>query len=476
MSEAKQGGGPKFGKLILAAALGAAVPTVVGLDYLIILSQRLTELEHRNITAAGGAVSVEAVAEELIAKHRDALRGEKGEPGRYDPAAHSGTISIEAVAAELVAKHRDSLRGEKGEPGTNGPTPGGGGISIDAVARELVAKHGDALRGEKGDAGPAGFRGEPGPPGPPGPKGDPGPRGPKGAKGDPGEPGPAGPKGDQGPAGEKGDPGKQGPAGPKGDSATVAPPIQSGPTARMFNPQRSPAGPQILTLSSHRGDVDPPRVNQLPPKVSPTAAKVILPAVPARATRGEVRGTVWPKPRTKPKIAKVRDAANGNQQADPKTAGIAAKSGRAPAAAERKPVVAALKVPLVIPDPAVPNTQPRRPEPAVGRDRPAKRKPAKQPAFAIAKRAKAPAGAGWLLQISAQRSSQQADADWRRLVAKHGPRLGQLPHFIVRADLGTRGVFYRLRVAGFNSMQAAQGMCASIMSRGDVCFLVPPKN
>ena len=443
MSEAKQGGGPKFGKLILAAALGAAVPTVVGLDYLIILSQRLTDLESQAITGDGSTVSVEAVARELIAKHKDALRGEKGEPGQSNSVTGVSTISVEAVARELVAKHRDTLRGEKG------------------------------------NTGPAGLRGEIGPPGPPGPKGEPGPRGPKGAKGDPGEPGRPGPKGDQGPAGEKGDPGQQGPSGPKGDSATVAPPPEPGPTARTHDKRRSPAGSsvrEILTLSSQRGDVDPPAINHVPPKVSPAAAKVILPTAPARAAPKLAESVVWPKPKNKPKIARTRKNTGDKRVAKPKAATAARRTGTPPAAAPRKPVIAALAVPLVIPDTAAPEAPSNRPEPNDTRVRPARRNAVKQPAFTIAKRAKPAARAGWLLQISAQRSSQQADADWRRLVGKHGARLGRLPHFIVRANLGSRGVFYRLRVAGFQSKQAAQGMCSAIMSGGDVCFIVPPRN
>ena len=153
MFEAKgSGGGPKFGKLMLAAALGAAVPTVVGLDYLIILSQRLTEIESNAITG-GGTVSVDAVAEELVAKHSDALRGEKGDPGKDGSTEGSDAISVEAVALELVAKHRDALRGEKGDPGKDGSVEDSGAISVEALARELVAKHRDALRGEKGDPG-----------------------------------------------------------------------------------------------------------------------------------------------------------------------------------------------------------------------------------------------------------------------------------------------------------------------------------
>ena len=318
-----------------------------------------------------------------------------------------------------------------------------------------------------------------GPPGPPGPKGETGPRGPVGAKGDQGEPGRQGPKGDRGPAGEKGDPGKQGPAGPKGDSATVASPVEPGPTAGTFNRRRPPADPptrEILTLSAQRSDVDPPTINHVPPKISPAAARVIVPATPRLVAPEKSSSAVWPKPRYKPKIAKARRGPDDTRLAKPKIAGTRQNNRKPPAAAARKPAVAALAVPAVIPDTVVPKTQGNWPEPNDKQARPARRKASKQPAFAIVDQSKAKARAGWLLQISAQRSSQLAQADWQRLVGKYGQRLGNMPHYIVRADLGSRGIFYRLRVAGFHSKHAALGMCSSIKSGGDVCFVVPPRN
>jgi len=476
MSETQQGAGKsRLGTIVLAAAIGAGVPTVFGLDYLIILSKRLTELESNTVTS-GDSISVEAVARELAAKHSDALRGEKGEPGRIATIPDRDATPVEAVARELVAKHGDARRGEKGEPGTASPITDSGAISVEAVARELVAKHADALRGKKGDAGPAGQRGEPGPPGPVGPKGEIGPRGPKGAKGDPGERGLRGPKGAQGPIGEKGDPGKRGPAGPKGDRATVGllsePDTTSYMSAQRRRPMDLPAG-DVLTLSAPRADVDPPSVDHATPKVKPAPAKLAMTAVPSPSA---AIGTAWPKPRHKPKIAKVREGSEEDRVVKPTVALKKPKAGSAPVAAQRKPVVAALALPPANQDLQPPKAYSNWPEPIDKRTRTAKRTPPKQPAFSIARKAKSAKSAGWLLQVSAQRSRQQADADWRRLAGKHGRVLRNHPHFIVRADLGARGVYYRLRVAGFQSRQAAQGACSAIKSGGDVCFVVPPRN
>jgi len=436
----------RLGTVILAAAIGAAVPTVIGLDYLVIISQRLNDLENRTVTG-GDMLSAEAVAEELAAKHSAVLRG-----------TTAAEVPVEAVARELAVKHKAALRGEKGDAGSPGP------------------------KGDTGAPGPAGAKGDPGLPGPPGAKGE---RGPTGAKGERGltgargERGPAGARGERGPAGPKGDPGPQGPAGPKGDAATAASPAKLDPTSSLLEPVRTLAAvppTEVLTLSSRRRDVDPPTVNRQIEIVEPVAAYLAIPPEPSKPKPDRTVARSWPKPRYKPKVAGTHGLPDGKRPAKPKVAGTARNSVKPRTAIVRKPVVAALAVPAVIPDPVAPKTQANWPEPTDKRARPARRKATKQPAFAIVNRAGAKTGAGWRLQVSAQRSSQLAQADWQRLVGKYGRRLGNMRHHIIRADLGSRGIFYRLRVTGFHSKHAALSMCSSIKSGGDVCFVVPPRN
>lgn len=118
--------------------------------------------------------------------------------------------------------------------------------------------------------------------------------------------------------------------------------------------------------------------------------------------------------------------------------------------------------------PAVAPARPKK-KPAVVRARTSA--PVKRPK---AERARGVSNRGWLVQVSAHRSATSARSDWIRLVRRHGAVLGSRTHFVVRADLGSRGIFYRLRVPGFASHAEARRLCASLKARGDGCFLIPP--
>jgi len=79
---------------------------------------------------------------------------------------------------------------------------------------------------------------------------------------------------------------------------------------------------------------------------------------------------------------------------------------------------------------------------------------------------------GWRVQISAHRSQEEADGAWIDFVAAY-PDLarGRAPE-IVRADLGERGVYYRLRVTTAPSREAATRYCDILRGRGQDCLVV----
>ena len=78
-----------------------------------------------------------------------------------------------------------------------------------------------------------------------------------------------------------------------------------------------------------------------------------------------------------------------------------------------------------------------------------------------------------VIQLSSQRSARLAWKSWRRLARKHARILANKRHFIVRANLGEHGVFYRLRVTGFDSSTALYDACAAIRDGGDACISIP---
>ena len=84
----------------------------------------------------------------------------------------------------------------------------------------------------------------------------------------------------------------------------------------------------------------------------------------------------------------------------------------------------------------------------------------------------APATSGERVQLGAFRSNAEAEKNWKKIARAHSSLLKGKPHQVVRADLGSKGVFYRLRVAGFNDAEAAKELCKSLSAKGQGCFLV----
>jgi hypothetical protein len=81
-----------------------------------------------------------------------------------------------------------------------------------------------------------------------------------------------------------------------------------------------------------------------------------------------------------------------------------------------------------------------------------------------------PAG-GVVLQIGAYKSQAEADAAWKTYKAKHAALLSGYAENVAQADLGTKGVWYRLRIAGFPDKEVAGGLCARLKADGGACFL-----
>jgi hypothetical protein len=81
---------------------------------------------------------------------------------------------------------------------------------------------------------------------------------------------------------------------------------------------------------------------------------------------------------------------------------------------------------------------------------------------------------GYLVQLSSQRSEGEAQSSYRALQTKFPNELGSRPPVIRRADLGSKGVYYRTMVGPFRSAQEASQFCASYKAAGGQC--VVPSN
>ncbi len=112
---------------------------------------------------------------------------------------------------------------------------------------------------------------------------------------------------------------------------------------------------------------------------------------------------------------------------------------------------------------------------AAQREAAQRREPLAAPSGAVA--AAKPDDAGlaegrYRLQLTAVRSAAAAEREWQRLRRAHGDLLGQLTSSIEQADLGSKGVFYRLRVGPIPDMEAARKLCDALTQRKEACLIV----
>lgn len=138
-----------------------------------------------------------------------------------------------------------------------------------------------------------------------------------------------------------------------------------------------------------------------------------------------------------------------------------------PAAPQTAPTVAVEAVKTEAPTAPVALSEPTPPAPpvAVAETAAAPVAPAK---------ATAPAGQGFLVQLSAVRTEQAAMDEWARLAKKNADVLGGLTPVIQRADLGTKGIYYRVRGGWLASRAEAKTICDELTRRNVGCIIAKP--
>jgi hypothetical protein len=109
---------------------------------------------------------------------------------------------------------------------------------------------------------------------------------------------------------------------------------------------------------------------------------------------------------------------------------------------------------------------PDQPAPPARRVAPSQRTTALAPAAPAA----AAGGAGYYVQVSAQKTQEEARASFRSIEAKYASILqGHAPVFR-RKDLGSKGVFYGAQVGPF-SHEGAIHLCEQLKSAGGSCMI-----
>ncbi len=77
------------------------------------------------------------------------------------------------------------------------------------------------------------------------------------------------------------------------------------------------------------------------------------------------------------------------------------------------------------------------------------------------------------IQLAALRSEADAKRSWDQILAKHNDVLGPLTVHIVRADLGSQGIYYRLQAGPFADKASAKAACDKLKSAGQQCLVKP---
>ncbi|MCZ6448365.1 MAG: SPOR domain-containing protein [Alphaproteobacteria bacterium] len=150
-----------------------------------------------------------------------------------------------------------------------------------------------------------------------------------------------------------------------------------------------------------------------------------------------------------------------------------------------KPAQAAAKAPPKIPPgdarpkpkPVKPAAKPVKTIPPVKTISPVKAIPKVKQAVKMARASKAPAAPAqeaFRVQLGAVKSKTGAEGEVRRLTRLHKSVLAGLTVKVVRADLGKRGIFYRLRAGPLADRTAANLLCAKLKARKQGCIVIEP--
>lgn len=85
------------------------------------------------------------------------------------------------------------------------------------------------------------------------------------------------------------------------------------------------------------------------------------------------------------------------------------------------------------------------------------------------------AAGDYFVQLASVKSDEGARQEWLRLQKVHPTLFDDMALVVQRADLGDRGIFYRIRIGPFPNRATAQDMCAQIKAAKLGCLVVRNK-
>jgi hypothetical protein len=86
----------------------------------------------------------------------------------------------------------------------------------------------------------------------------------------------------------------------------------------------------------------------------------------------------------------------------------------------------------------------------------------------------APTAAGnYRIQLAAVKTESDAGRLWKQIAAKYPDILNGLSPHLEKADLGAKGVYYRVQAGSFTDKAAARDICAKLKTKGQQCLVKP---
>ena len=236
------------------------------------------------------------------------------------------------------------------------------------------------------------------------------------------------------------------------------PPQLGGPGA-VVGYSANPASANT-TASMEPAPTAPATTTSIPPNPAPSGTQVGPPAsAPSSATAASVTAGAAPAPK-KIRTVTIRSDQSGAPEASASAGqAVPPRSGTPPQSANG---------PLSI----VPSSTEAPAPVARPRSAPAQPAPLKPSVNEIASAAPvAPASGSYAVQVSSQRSEEEAQSSFRDLQAKYPNLLGGRAPIIRRADLGAKGIFFRAMVGPFSSADEATTLCSNLKAAGGSCLV-----
>jgi len=81
------------------------------------------------------------------------------------------------------------------------------------------------------------------------------------------------------------------------------------------------------------------------------------------------------------------------------------------------------------------------------------------------------AAEGYFVQLSSQRSREQAEGTFADLQGRYASVLGGLQGTVQEADVPGQGLYYRVRVGPWSTRDEAVEVCEALQNAGGTCFV-----